>query len=116
MKRIIFISAIIVCFLFNYCSKSEQLTNVGIIVGWNYGYCSTCGGFYLNRSNDTTMNSKTYYALNYSSSLNDVVEKLNDEYAKNLKPIYVYVEWQPVNLVVPSAPTNWVHVTYIKER
>ena len=116
MKRITFYSMIMICFLFNDCNKSQQFTNLGVIVGWNYGSCMMCGGFYLNRSNDTTMNSKTYYALNYSSSLNDVVEKLSAEYAKNLKPIYVYVEWQSLDSVVLGAPANWVHVTYIKER
>lgn len=70
--------------------------NSGVIVGWNNGYCITCGGFYLNLSNDTARNAHTYYVLNYSQSLTPIVIRLNRQYNKNQAPIYVFVDWQPV--------------------
>jgi hypothetical protein len=85
--------------------------NNAVIVGWNNGFCATCGGFYLNFSNDTTRNANTYYALNYSDNLNDIVNQYSNEYNRNHMPIYVSANWQ----TVPNQ-TNWIRVTDIRSR
>ena len=107
IRHVAFLAALI---MIASCKK-DQLLNNGVIVGWNYGYCATCGGFYLNLSNDTVKNSSTYYVLNYSDSLNQVISQFSAEYSKNQAPIYVYVIWQPV----PNQ-ANWIRVTDIRPR
>ncbi|HSZ85269.1 MAG TPA: hypothetical protein VK787_04525 [Puia sp.] len=112
MIRFIFLSAISLCFLFSDCRKSQQeQENLGVIIGWNYGACATCGGFYFNPSNDTVKNPGTLYALTYTDSLTGIIERLENAYAGNLRPIFVYVGWKQLD-----APANWVTVTYIKKR
>ena len=117
VKRIIFYSAIGLCFLFSNCRKSQQVQgDLGVVLGWNYGACPTCGGFYFNPSNDTAKNSGTLYALSYADSLNTTIDSISSEYAKNLQPIFVYIRWTPLRLTNPDAPANWVIVSYIKKR
>ncbi|HVM86645.1 MAG TPA: hypothetical protein VMT76_00555 [Puia sp.] len=111
---------IIIPFLFfaalTGCSKTNHFMNEGVIVGWNYGYCATCGGFYLNSSNDTVKNAGTYYVLNYSASLTETINKLDSAYNHDNKPIYVSVSWQSLHLQDSSFPTNWIHISDIRER
>jgi len=92
------------------CKKEQPLSN-GIIVGLNYGACVTCGGFYLNLSNDTAINPSTYYVLDYPENLNGIINQYYADYNKNHKPIYVSVSWQPV----PNE-TYWIQVTNIFSR
>lgn len=92
------------------CDKDQTMSN-GILVGLNYGSCVTCGGFYLNLSNDTAINSNTYYVLNYSDNLNGIINQYYMDFIKNHPPIYVAVSWQPV----PNR-TNWIRVTNIFSR
>jgi hypothetical protein len=82
----------------------------------NYGACPTCGGFYLNLSNDTTMNADTYYALNYSESVTATINQLDSEFNHDHEPIYVSVDWQSLHAQDSSLPLNWIHVTGIKKR
>jgi hypothetical protein len=89
-----------------------QLMDNGLIVGWNYGYCSTCGGFYLNLSDDSTINSDTYYVLNYSDALTPTILQYSKQYNKNHNPIKVLVSWDPI----PSGRANWIRVTDIRSR
>jgi hypothetical protein len=91
--------------------KKDQLMNNGVIVGWNYGACAMCGGFYLNLSNDTVKNSNTFYVLNYPDSLTQIINQFSSEYNKNQAPIYVFVNWQPI----PNQK-NWIRVTDIRPR
>ncbi|HLY70149.1 MAG TPA: hypothetical protein VKR53_10510 [Puia sp.] len=117
MRRFLFLSAISSCMLFSHCRKSQQEPgNLGTIVGWNYGACATCGGFYFNPSNDTAKNNATLYALTYTDSLATTIDSLSHAYAVNLKPVFVYITWKSVRLTDPDAPSNWVNVTYIKKR
>jgi hypothetical protein len=97
MKKFICIFAIFISatLLLTSCKKDHTWKSSGIIVGWNNGYCVTCGGFYLNLSNDTTRSSNTYYVLNYSPSLTRVITELYQQYNKNQQLIYVLVDWQP---------------------
>jgi hypothetical protein len=115
MKAAFLILAIIACIFFNCCKKSLPLP-AGVIVGWNRGYCMTCGGFYINLSNDTTLNANTYYAINCSSSAQNEVDSLNTKYESSLKPIKVYIQWSLNHLTDTAAPSNWIFVSYIRER
>ena len=92
------------------CEKDQSLSN-GVIVGLNYGSCAQCGGFYLNLSNDTSINLNTYYVLNYSDNLNGIISQYSTDFNKNHTPIYVAVSWQPI----PNK-TNWIRVTNIFSR
>jgi hypothetical protein len=105
-----FSSLILVIGLIASCSKDQSMSN-GVIVGLNYGSCVTCGGFYLNLSNDTTINPNTYYVLNYSDNLNGIINQYYTNYNENHKPIYVSVNWQPI----PNK-ANWIRVTNIFSR
>jgi hypothetical protein len=117
MLRSISILTICLWFFFSDCRKSQPLEgNLGVIVGWNYGACETCGGFYFNLANDTAKNAGTLYALNYSDSVSAIVDSLSNEYEANQQPIFIYVAWKPLSLTVPGAPANWVTVTSIKKR
>lgn len=98
------------------CAKTRPFMNQGVIVGWNYGACSTCGGFYLNLSNETTINANTYYVLNYSDNLTAAIDQYSVQYNKLHAPIYVDVDWQPASKTSPSAPSNWIRVTDIRTR
>ena len=91
--------------------KKDQPLSNGIIVGLNCGACATCGGFYLNLSNDTAINLNTYYVLNYSDNLNGIISQYSTDFNKNHTPIYVAVSWQPI----PNK-TNWIRVTNIFSR
>jgi hypothetical protein len=95
------------------CKKGHQFMNQGVIVGWNYGSCATCGGFYLNMSNDTVRDSSTYYVLGWSDATFPIVNQYSTQYNQNHSPIYVSFDWQHVNLNVPS---NWIKVTAIESR
>ena len=115
--RTISILMIGLCFLFSHCRKSQARPgNLGVIVGWNYGACETCGGFYFNPSNDTAKNAGTLYALNYSDSLTATIDSLSNAYAANQQPIFIYLVWKPLDQVVPGAPADWVTVTSIRKR
>jgi hypothetical protein len=105
-----FLGFILTVSLIASCTKDQSLSN-GIIVGWNYGSCPQCGGFYLNLSNDTAINPNTYYVLNYSDNLNGIINQYSSDYNKDHNPIYVSVSWQPV----PNK-TNWIRVTNIFSR
>jgi hypothetical protein len=94
------------------CRKEHKFMNEGVIVGWNYGFCSTCGGFYLNLSNDTVINANTYYVLNYSKALTSVIAQYANQFNKNHLPINVYVDW----LSIPIGQSNWIRVTDIRTR
>jgi len=83
-----------------------------VIVGWNDGYCATCGGFYLNLSNDTARNSNTRYALNYSDNLIPIINQYSTRYHKDHAPIYVSVSWTSISNEQP----NWIRVTAIQSR
>lgn len=85
-------------------------------MGWNYGACATCGGFYLNLSPDTTISSSTYYVLDYPVALNGEIAGFFAQYNKNHLPIYVSVNWQLASLSDPGAPANWIRVLDIKAR
>jgi hypothetical protein len=92
--------------------KKDNFMNNGVIVGWNYGYCATCGGFYLNLSNDTAINSNTYYVINYSDNLTGKINQYSNEYNKKHAPIFVSVNYIPVS----GTQTNWIRITDIKSR
>lgn len=98
------------------CKKGHQFMNEGVIVGWNYGSCATCGGFYLNMSNDTVRDSSTYYVLDYPEGLNPIITQYFTQYNKNHLLIYVSFDWQPASLGNPTAPANWIRVTAIQSR
>ncbi len=98
------------------CRKGHAFMSEAVIVGWNYGACATCGGFYLNISSDTSRDSTTYYVINYSVSLNAVISQYSLQYTKNRSPIYVFVDWQPARKTIPYAPVNWIYVTNIEAR
>jgi hypothetical protein len=105
----------ILCFILAFglitsCKKDQPLSN-GVIVGLNYGSCMTCGGFYINLSNDTAINLNTYYVLNYSDNLIGLINQYYIDFNKDQKPIYVSVSWQPI----PNK-TNWIRVTNIFSR
>lgn len=90
--------------------------NDGVIVGWNYGACVTCGGFYLNLSNDTTINANTYYVVNHADNLNSIIAQYFIQYNKDHLPIYVSVDWQLARMNNPNLPANWIRVTDIRTR
>ncbi len=98
------------------CKKGHPLMSEGVIVGWNYGSCATCGGFYLNMSNDTVRDSSTYYVLGYPEGLNPIINQYFTQYQKNHAPIYVSFDWQPASLNIPYAAANWIEVTAIQSR
>lgn len=61
-----------------------------VIVGWNYGYCPVCGGFYLNFGNNTRMNdSATYYIFHWDTAVNDFFNKYGHK-----TPRFVQIDWQ----------------------
>ncbi len=105
-----FLGFILAFSLITACEKDQPMSN-GIIVGLNYGACATCGGFYLNLSNDTAINSNTYYVLNYPNNLDGTINQYYANYNKNHSPIYVSISWQPI----PNK-TNWIEVTNIFSR
>jgi hypothetical protein len=98
------------------CKKEHQLMNQGVIVGWNDGACVTCGGFYINTSNDTIRDSTSYYVLNWPDAVLSVINQYSAQYHKNHLPIYISFDSQPVSLNVPGAPANWIRVTAIQSR
>jgi hypothetical protein len=98
------------------CKKGHQFMNQGVIVGWNYGSCVTCGGFYVNMSNDTVKGPATYYVLNWSDAAQPLISGYFSQYNKNHLPTYVSFDWQPVSLNVPGDPANWIRVTAIESR
>ena len=107
MRYLVFLFALIM--IFSY--KKDQLIDNGVIVGWSYGSCAICRGFYLNLSNDTVRNSNTFYVLNYPDSLIQIINQYSSDYSKNQTPIYVYVNWQ----AIPNQK-NWIRVTEIRSR
>jgi hypothetical protein len=109
MDRQIFVFLIVVAELLS-CKKSSNWT-AGQIVGWNNGYCATCGGFYVNLSSDTTINTNTLYAINYANNLQGIVNQFYAEYNKNHMPIPVSFSSQPI----PNQK-NWIRVTGILNR
>jgi hypothetical protein len=92
------------------CKKNISLT-AGQIVGWNSGFCPTCGGFYINITSDTTINSNTLYALNYTENLQGIIQQFYTAYNKNHIPI-------PVSFSSQTIPNqkNWIKVTSIENR
>ena len=98
------------------CKKEHQSMTQGVIVGWNYGTCVTCGGFYVNMSNDTAKGPATYYVENWSDAADSIIGLYATQYNKNHKPIYVSFNSQPASLNVPSAPADWIRVTAIQSR
>ena len=106
MKKLIF--SIYVLFLvvligMSGCKEKEhQSLMQGVIVGLNYGSCATCGGFYINRSNDTVKTSASYYVLNWPDALDSVIDQYYTQYNKDHSPIYVSFDWQPVGQTMVS--------------
>jgi hypothetical protein len=98
------------------CKKEHQSMNQGVIVGWNDGACVTCGGFYINTSNDTIRDSTSYYVLNWTDAVLSVINQYSAQYHRNHLPIYISFDSQPVSLNVPGAPANWIRVTAIQSR
>jgi hypothetical protein len=98
------------------CRKRHEFRSEGVIVGWNDGACSTCGGFYVNISADTVKDSSSYYVLNYSDALTSVIVQYSTQYHQDRSPIYISFDWQPVSLNDPGAPSNWIRVTAIRSR
>src|ERR1700722_7403031 len=112
MRPFILLAATLVVFLLTTCRKSQLPGNAATIVGWNNGYCMTCGGFYFNASGDSTINAHTLYAINYAASVDNIVDSLHARYHHDQKPIYVYMVWRPVD----SLHGNPVYVEYVGER
>ena len=104
-----FVYILILSSLF-FCKKDVQGTN-GQIVGWNSGYCATCGGFYINFSNDTGITGSTRYALNYDASVQPLVAQFYSNFTKNHQPIPIFFDYTPV-----SDPPSWIHVTHLSPR
>jgi hypothetical protein len=96
------------------CKKEHQSMMQGVIVGLNYGACATCGGFYINRSNDTVRDSASYYVLGWPDALDSVINQYYTQYNKNHSPIYVSFDSQPVLSL--NVPANWIRVTAIQSR
>jgi hypothetical protein len=109
--KVRYLAFVIVLTMIVSCKKDHFMNN-GVIVGWNYGFCATCGGFYLNLSNDTAINSNTYYVINYSDNLTGLINQYSNEYNKNHTPIFVSVNYVPVS----GAQANWIRVTDISSR
>jgi hypothetical protein len=105
-----YLAFVVVFIMIDSCKKDQSMSN-GVIVGWSYGVCATCGGFYLNLSNDTAKNANTYYVINYSDNLNNMITQYSNEYSKNHMPIEVSVNW----LTIPNQ-INWIRVTDIRSR
>jgi hypothetical protein len=98
------------------CKKEHPSMTQGVIVGWNLGSCVTCGGFYLNMSNDTARGSATYYVLNWPLAADSLIDQDATQYNKNHLPIYVSFDWQPVGVTSPPDAANWIRVTAIQSR
>lgn len=98
------------------CKKGHQFMSQGMIVGWNYGSCAICGGFYLNMSDDTVKDSSTYYVINWADGLDSVINQYAVQYNRNHSPIYVSFDWQRANLGNLYTQANWIRVTAIQSR
>ena len=62
------------------------------------------------------MDSSTCYVLNWSDTANALIIAYDKQWNTTHTPIYVYVNWQPINLVPPFTKTRWIRVTDIMSR
>jgi hypothetical protein len=94
------------------CKKEEKFMNQGVIAAWSEGACQTCGGFYVNLSNDTTITPHTYYIIStYSPSLNGTIQSLMTTAFKTHKAVYVSLNWYATDSVA-GQPS--MYITNIK--
>jgi hypothetical protein len=88
--------------------------NQGVIAAWSAGSCQTCGGFYINLSNDTILSPHTYYILStYAPSLNATIQNLMSTAFKTHKAVYVSLNWYAADSVA-GQPS--MYITNIKGR
>ena len=95
------------------CTKqSSDALKPAQIVGWNEGACATCGGFYVNFSNDTTINTNPYYVLNYPDALLVTVERYYTAYHEHRSPIAISLD----SVSVQNGYFHWIRATAIRDR
>jgi hypothetical protein len=114
MIKIKIITLLIFATVFSGCSKKEKFMNQGVIAAWSEGACQTCGGFYVNLSNDTTITPHTYYIINtYPQSLNATIQNLMTTAFNTRKEVYISLDWYAADSVA-GQPS--MYITNIKGR